>query len=495
MRTSTTPRFTPLVSLFLLGAAPAFGQQPAPPPPAGTTAPTPPPPPTPPTPPTPPSGTTAPAETAPAEEQPTLAEGKGGLRIHIITTQQTYEALVYDVFEVESQRMVGTGRGVIESRGEDPQLWELDPGIYKIVRAGEPLATRVDFATVQVEPGRVTDFVIVVDPETKSFRGSGVLTTELPSGVEVAGIKLALNAGGNLLLNQKANPIGTTSGTTMQLGLFGNFGLVLDRENHFLNISAELQLNLTDPVTGSVAPTSDRFEASALYAYNINNPYFGPYVRGGFRTRVFPGYLYLESPTAAGVVTINHLNGTQEIVPFGNEANPDNLRVKIAESFAPFILQEEVGGNLKAVDLNLILFKLVVATRLGFGFRQGFTNGLLVVDGDDEGPAVTLNEVDDYNTLGPVLGASASVTFARWLFGSAQFGMLVPLTDRDQAGDNFGSRLLIDFSGTAGFKVPILTNLLAASFDYTFRLERDGYLTEETQFEQTLMARAVVTLF
>src|SRR5262245_37380400 len=146
-----------LLLVVALASPAAWGQEPppptpAPPPPA---APAPAPPPT-------PAEAAAAAPAAPAEAPP-LGAGKGGLRIHVITTRQTYEAMVYDVFHVESERMVGTGRGVIESSGEEPQLWELDPGVYKIVRAGEPLATRADFATVQVEPGRVTDFVIVVD--------------------------------------------------------------------------------------------------------------------------------------------------------------------------------------------------------------------------------------------------------------------------------------------------------------------------------------------
>lgn len=197
------------------------------------------------------------------------------------------------------------------------------------------------------------------------------------------------------------------------------------------------------------------------------------------------------------MVTINNPDGTlKETRVFGDQANPDDLRLKVAKPFAPFQLQEEIGVNLKAVDLDLILLKLNVGTRIGFGFRQGFTNGLLVVDGDEGDDPVVFREVANYNTLGPVIGANATVTFARWLFGSAQFGLLAPvLNNLDSQSDNFGGRLLLDFQGQAGFKVPILTNLLFASADYTFRLERDAFITSDTQFEHALMARASVTLF
>lgn len=503
MRTFTVRWLLVPLLFSALGKA-AWAQKPAPtePPPSAPTPPAPAPSPAPPSPAPSPSPAPAPAPEAvpdaqaetPPEATPEPA-APSGLRIHVITTRNTYVPLAFDIFDVRTQKVVASGRGALEGRGEPPALFELAPGLYKIVRAGEPYETRVDFATVDVQAGQVTDFVIVVEPNTYEFRGAGVVTTELPRGVEIAGVRVNLNAGGTIFVDHKVHPIGTTPGLSAIVGLFGNFGLVYDRGNHFLDVSADLQLNLTDPVTGSIAPTSDRFQASALYAYNLGNPYVGPYVRLGLETGVFPGYLYLESDSPTVNVTINRVDGSSETRTFGGEANPDDLRIRIAEPFAPLLLQEEIGANLKAVDLDLLLFELVVATRLGFGFRQGFTHDLLVLEGDAEGPAVVLNEVDNYDTLGPVVGASADVTFARWLFGSAQFGMMVPLKDTDRAGEGFGERLLIDFSGTAGFKVPILTDLLTASFDYTFRLQRDGYLTDETQFEQTVMGRATVTLF
>jgi hypothetical protein len=320
---------------------------------------------------------------------------------------------------------------------------------------------------------------------------------ELPRGRELLGVRVSLNGGGNLMFNQVKNGVGKTSGNTAQFGVFGNFGLVFDKGVHFIDVNAQMRLDLIDPVTGSLTPTHDRFEASGLYSYKINNPYFGPYVRGAMKTRIFPGYVYFEN--SAPTITLNVVNSagaTIRTATLGGEANPDNLRYKVAEPFAPLQLQEEIGGNLKAVDMDLVLLKLNVGTRLGFGFRQGIMNELLVVDGDEDATTVTLRQVDNYNTLGPVIGANATVTFARWLFGSAQFGLLFPITSLDETrADGYASKMLIDFSGTAGFKVPILTNLLFASADYTFRLERDAFITNDTQFEHALMARASLTLF
>jgi hypothetical protein len=404
--------------------------------------------------------------------------------------------MTFDIFSVESRTVVASGAGAVESRGEQPPILELKPGMYKIVRAGEPFETRVDFAIATVLPDTVSDYLIVVDPDSLAFRGSGPVVGELPRGVELLGLRVSLNGGGTLMFNQIRNGVGTTSGTTSQFGMFGNFGLVFDKGVHFLDVNADMRLDLLDPVTGGMTPTHDRFQASALYSYKLNNEFLGPYVRGAMKTRIFPGYVYFENSADRIMLTIERVDGAVETRTLGDQANPDNLRFKVAQAFAPFQLQQELGANVKAVDLDLVVLKLNVGTRLGFGFRQGFMNGLLVVDSDEDAAMVRLREVDDYTTLGPVVGANASVTFARWLFGSAQFGLLIPVmnTDKSESG-NFGGRLLIDFSGTAGFKVPILTNLLFASADYTFRLERDAFITAETQFEHALMARANVTLF
>src|SRR5262249_49244239 len=149
------------------------------------------------------------------------------------------------------------------------------------------------------------------------------------------------------------------------------------------------------------------------------------------------------------------------------QANPDDLRVRVADPFSPFILQEEIGANLKAINLDLMLVKLAVATRVGFGFRNGFISHLLVVDNSDESGAhgpVAMHEADDYSTLGPVIGANAPVTFARWLYGSSGFQMMFPLKDTDTELDNtlaiptelgYGGKLLIDFTGTAGLRLPL----------------------------------------
>jgi len=431
-------------------------------------------------------------EEPPADTDAELQEAE--LRVHVISTNNVYEDLKFDIFSVDNKEVVGRGQGANEATGEEVATFSLEPGVYKIVRAGAAFDTNVDFATVTVNGD--TDFLIVVDAEGGGFRGSGIVTGELPEGLEIGGIRLALNVGGSLWMNQKTGVVGGTNGVSSLVGVFGNFGMVFDEGPHFLTVDAKLQLNLQDAPTSGVFASTDYLEASALYAYNINNRYVGPYARAGFKTTVFPGYLYLADDTVStGQVVINRLDGSIESHSFGSEAHPDDLRLQVSKPLAPFILQEELGGNLKAVDLDLKLLELSVATRVGWAFRQGITNGLFVVDGEERGATVTLHEVDDYFTTGPIAGATANVTFARWLFGQADVAALVPVKDRKLAGAKVADQILIDASGTAGLKFPALTSKLHASLDYTFRLQQDGFITEKTMFDQIIMARVALQLF
>src|SRR5512143_2033737 len=186
--------------------------------------------------PAPPEPATPAGPTVPAEPPPTATEAPtSGLRIHILTSDNTYLPMTFDVFSVESKQVVASGAGAVESRGEIAPILELKPGTYKIVRPGEPFGARVDYAIATVLADTVTDYVIVVDADSLQFRGSGPLVGDLPKGVEIAGIRFSLNGGGNVLFTQISNGVGTTSGTTSQFGLFGNFGLVIDKGVHFID--------------------------------------------------------------------------------------------------------------------------------------------------------------------------------------------------------------------------------------------------------------------
>src|SRR5688572_14978388 len=80
----------------------------------------------------------APGQPATPDAPPEGGEVTQGLRLHFVSTQRTYVPLEYDIFSIATGEVVGNGRGAIESRGEEADVWELPPGMYKIVKHGEP---------------------------------------------------------------------------------------------------------------------------------------------------------------------------------------------------------------------------------------------------------------------------------------------------------------------------------------------------------------------
>src|SRR5690606_28634205 len=115
----------------------------------------------------------APPDVSPATPAAAPDAATGTLRLHIISTRNTYVPMGFDIFSVDSQAVVAFGKGADEATGQPAPTWDLPPGMYKIVRSGEPFETTIDFATVEVEAGEVVDYVVVVDPDTLEFRGSG----------------------------------------------------------------------------------------------------------------------------------------------------------------------------------------------------------------------------------------------------------------------------------------------------------------------------------
>jgi hypothetical protein len=122
-----------------------------------------------------------------------------------------------------------------------------------------------------------------------------------------------------------------------------------------------------------LTPTHDRFEASGLYSYKLNNAFFGPYVRGSMKTHIFPGYIYFEneSPT----ITLNLVDrdgnslGTETL---GTEANPDDLALQSRQAVraAPAAKRSSAATSKPSTWISCCSSS-TIGTRLGFGFRQG----------------------------------------------------------------------------------------------------------------------------
>ena len=184
-------------------------------------------------------------------------------------------------------------------------------------------------------------------------------------------------------------------------------------------------------MTGSVMPTHDRFSASGLYSYKLRA------TRSSVRTSAasmrdahVPRLRLPRARHADGTIHDRaHRRHRRDSRHVRHQANPDDLRIKVAKPFAPLQLQEELGANLKAVDLDLLARQA----------QRRHAHRLRLSPGVHERLARRARHADRRAASGSARSTTTRrsarssartrrVTFARWLFGSAQFGLLAPMT-------------------------------------------------------------------
>lgn len=316
----------------------------------------------------------------------------------------------YEIIHVPSRQEYGQGYGAEEELGEELRVWVLQPGLYKIIQAGGTYRDRVNFATVQLEPGVLTRFTLVQDRETADFKGAGVLDPS--EGLEDASRAWKVQAliGGDAISNRtdRLDDGGEqTQGWKLDLTLFFDGLLRFRREPHQWLTRLEVEEGQTrDPSTKRYSNWLDRLYGQSLYTFDLVS-WFGPYARVACESQLLPQYLDSKEDKT---YTIRELSGRVRTTVAD--------RVELRGALAPLQLMEGTGANFRLLqtlpaDLSL---------RLGVGARQSWARGLLEVTGDS-----VLEEVDDSfqegfeSTLVGLLRLSRWVTLSTELEGFFPF--------------------------------------------------------------------------
>jgi hypothetical protein len=145
-------------------------------------------------------------------------------------------------------------------------------------------------------------------------------------------------------------------------------------------------------------------------------PWFGPYVRSGFETKLFPRHQNFEDPT-----TVDELDEDGDVV----ETFQDVDRVEIAGPFSPMIIVESGGGNFRLLRTRSVELDL----RVGFGARHTISNGLLAYE-DVGGANDRLTPVESNHILGPEATVVGLGRVSRFVTLSTEFDGLLPISLR-----------------------------------------------------------------
>lgn len=394
----------------------------------------------------------------------------GALEIEVVDPQFVPFRGAYELIRMETREVVGIGFGADELLGEQPRVWVLVPGIYKIVQPGGTYRDRSDFATVRLLPGEFSRFVLVMNPETGEFEGAGLV--DEPDDTDrtwnLDGI-----IGGDISLLQSDIATNATDGVQLELSGFLDLSARMQAGDHrwITRLDVE-ESQLRDSVTGDFRNLKDRLFLHSMYSYALV-PWFGPYVRVGVESALLPRHIDLVEG--------------ETLVDTDGRLLTGPARITIAETFDPTQILEGAGGNFqvwrsRAADLSV---------RAGVGARQQYASGLQIrtpgPDLPEDDPAAgadVLRAAPDRFIEGIEMTAIGAARVTRYVTLSTEFDALYPF---DQS-----EGFIFTWRNQVGLRLASF-----ASLTYRLNMTRNPQLllVDEIQTEHTVQLRFSLTLF
>ena len=393
----------------------------------------------------------------------------GGLVVEVVDENNLPHRGSYELIRMSDREVLGLGFGADTLLGETLRTWLLEPGLYRIVRAGSTYRARTDFATVSIPEGGLVLFKLVEDPVTGDFRGAGVVTADelsSPMGMNrwTRRMVLGVNAG----FTHSDGVVGISDQLTLSGDMFWDTLVTYEYgRNAFTGIlEVEEGIIHVTPAEGEPLPlqkSRDRLRLDLIYTMLLTD-WFGPYLSVGAVASLFP----------ARVIATEDLT-VRRIYSDGTE------RDQPVEAFNSF----ETSGFLGSVQLrqgigiNLRLLRRTAANiglRIGAGFRQNLFHDSFVVEDLANSYETEYRELDGFNQTGIESVLTAKIRLLRFLtyVTEAEF-----------------------FAGFPGYEGPVVlwNNTLSfrftsfAALDYTFELSSQPSITDRLQLSQGVLLR------
>ncbi len=282
---------------------------------------------------------------------------------------------------------------------------------------------------------------------------------------------LNVNGSANVASNRRV--VGQLEGTGITVGLSLGGEIRYDGGPHeFRNtLSIEETFSRT-PVISEFVKSADTFVFESIYYYHVPSAdWFGPFARLRADTALFQGF---DVQPAEVTYAVNQLNG--DVISLSSD------RLRLTDGFNPLTLKQSAGAFAQPVRLTGIN----IDYRLGFGSRQTFADGQLVVaDNADTAGIIEVNELQSFNQAGAetVLEITGSFEEERIRY-LASAEALFPFVDSlsAESGRSTIDSANVEVRGEIAFA---LTDW--ASLNYQLRAMRIPSLVEEWQVSNGLL--------
>lgn len=399
-----------------------------------------------------------------AEETRILKPDWSGLTIRIIDEAREWLKEPYEIYRLPEGEPFGIGYGADEQLGENLRTWILPPGLYKIVKLGENVNSYINFATVRLLPGELIQFTIVMDSQTRAFRGAGVLDFSGPRK-KLSNWSVFSPLYGSFTLNRANDVTNKEQQTSMAFVAQLDYNLKYSTPRHYFlsRGQAEEGWNIQRGLS-NFQSFLDNLRLKNIYIFYFL-PGLGIYGRFFLETNIFTTNFYFDSPTQ---VKIYNEDGQLK------QERKNIKKIVLSPKFSPLELKEGLGINLMVLkslwgNLNL---------RAGMGYRQNINWHLLT---KRENEAI-FDEKSSTFLQGPEAAVIGNVRLFQNVMITSELDLLVS-SEKSKA-------LVFDWENN--FNLRLTKNI---SIDYTLRLKRDQSIVSYTQYEHILLLRYSYILF
>lgn len=400
-----------------------------------------------------------------SEETRIIEPDWSGLTVRIIDETREWLKEPYEIFRLPERESYGIGYGADEQLGENLQTWILKPGLHKIIKLGEHVNTYINFATVRLLPGELTQYTIVIDSETKNFMGTGIL--EL--GAETRKIKnwsIFSALYGSLTLNRANDVTSEEQQTSMAFVAQLDYNIKYSTQKHYFLSRGLMEEGWNMQRKQSTFRSYlDNLRVKNIYVYYFL-PGLGFYGRFFLETNLFGKTYYYDKPTT---IYLYDEKGNLE------RKNRNIKKIVVSPSFSPLELKEGIGINLLIVKSLRANFNI----RGGMGFRQNINWELYAKNATND---TAFYKKSSAYLRGPEAALIGNYRIRRDIMVTSELDMLISSGNSNQ--------LVYDWENNLNFRIS--KNI---SIDYTLRIKKDPSITSYVRYEHILLLRYSYILF
>jgi len=290
-----------------------------------------------------------------------------GLRVRLIDENRNSVDTQYELFSMVNAESYGFGLGAQEEFGEQVQTWILRPGRYKIVLNNKPFNTIDDFTTVDLAEAELRILTVVIDSESNSLIGAGVLEG-VEYGRERRNLRLTSAIHGNLNLNMDNSTDKDRPSINLIVTTQLDNRLLYDKFPYFYTMHNLTDFGLSKDRDSDLRVSSDNFQIKNTFVYYLSQV-IGLYGRLDLETHFFEEYEYFDEATD---VMIEDSEGELTGEEFSGV-----MKFRTTPSFFPLSFREGTGFNIRPLNRP----RSTINLRLGFGMQQDINRDVYRFEG------------------------------------------------------------------------------------------------------------------